>query len=457
MSDQGREVNSSGKKVALLTLGCKINQYDTSVIEHELRQRGNKIVPLDATADVIIINTCTVTARTDSKARQAIHRARGLHPTAILIVTGCYAQVQAEAIARIPGVDYIFGNADKAQIAASIEHATKQVEPCVIVNDVDRVSSLEVCPPLCYSGHTRAFIKIQDGCNGSCTYCIIPKARGRSRSMPSAKVLEHIEGLARQGFKEVVLCGVHLGHYGRDISCSENLFHLLCNIEKKALIPRVRISSIEPNELTDDLLELFAHAAHLCPHFHISVQSGDAGILAAMGRGYRPRDIEALIDRIVRRIPDVAIGIDVIVGFPGEDERAFENTMALVSSLPIAYCHVFPYSNRPGTQASRLSGQLDPETIQNRASLLRRLGKEKRCSFYRGFLGKSLPVLVERRSVDASAKLHGLSRNYIPVRLDGSKDLMNKEVVAHIVDVMGTEVYGRTVESSHDETICLVA
>jgi len=309
------------RKVAMATLGCKINQYDSSAIAEELKQRGDQIVPFSQEAEVFIINTCTVTGRTDYKGRQLIRKAHSLNPDAVLIVTGCYAQTQAGEIAKIPGVDYIFGNAEKDRIASSIDAMEKCLVPRIAVSGQEHAQSFTQAAPLCsYSGHTRAFLKIQDGCNESCAYCIIPRARGRSRSLPVARVLEQIRWLSSNGFKEVVLSGVHLGHYGRDLSPRTALFDLLYTIETQDLIPRVRISSIEPHELHHELLELFAEAHHLCAHFHLPMQSGDARILRAMHRTYGPEDFQALVYRIEKSIPHAEIGIDVIVGFPGEGE-----------------------------------------------------------------------------------------------------------------------------------------
>lgn len=433
--------------MALVTLGCKINQYDTSVIERDVRCRGHTVVPLGTEAEIFIVNTCTVTARTDSKARQMIHKVRGLNSEAVVVVTGCYAQVRPEEIAGLGGVDYIFGNAEKRFIADALEGARRQAEPRIVVGcpDEDPLATFGGRGAACYSGHTRAFIKIQDGCNESCAYCVIPRARGKSRSLDAERVFEHISCLAESGFKEVVLCGVHVGHYGRDLPSQDGLYGLLERIEQGGLIQRVRISSIEPNELSEDLIDLFAGAKHLCPHFHISMQSGDAEVLAAMRRPYRPGDIESLIRCIASRIPDAAVGVDVIVGFPGETERAFDTTMNLIASLPIAYCHVFPYSNRPGTPASRLAAQIDPETIKARALELRRLGMSKRAAFYRRFLDRLLPVLVERHEREASGSccLRGLSRNYIPVMFEGNPLLENREVLVRVVEVSDTIVRGR--------------
>jgi len=429
-------------KVALATLGCKINQYDSAVIAEEIQRKGFKVVPFGPDAEVFIINTCTVTGRTDYKGRQLIRKARGLNPSAVLIVTGCYAQVQAQEIAKIPGVDYILGNAEKGMITSVLADARKRPQPEISVSADQGETQLRAACPCAHSGHTRAFLKIQDGCNESCAYCIVPRARGRSRSLPPADILEQIAWLATEGFKEVVLCGVHLGHYGNDLSPQTSLLALLENIERKGDIPRVRVSSIEPNELQDELLRLFAEARTLCPHFHLPLQSGDPRILKAMHRTYGPEDFSSLVLRTQSLIPDAAIGIDVIVGFPGEGSAEFEHTRQLVASLPVTYLHVFPYSNRPGTAASILPGQVAPEAIDERSETLRALGKEKRAHFYRRFLGSLLPVLVESSRDPITTLLKGFSRNYIPIILTGEDGLQNREVAVKVTHVEGLRVVG---------------
>ena len=429
--------------VAFITLGCKINQYDSNSMAAELKAAGHNIVKEKEAADVIIINTCTVTGRTNYKGRQQVRRIALEHPDAVLIVTGCYAQVQAGEIADIAGVDYIIGNPDKFQIASLVSASAKQSLPEIIVSDVSREESLDGGPLEAHSGTTRAFLKIQDGCNHSCAYCIIPRARGRSRSLEPAVIKEKIYRLASDNFKEVVLCGIHLGVYGHDLSPSTSLLALLRELEEKSPLPRVRISSIEPNEVNDQMLDLFAGAKHLCPHFHLPLQSGDDTILKKMNRSYEGSFFSALVDKIKGMIPQAAIGVDVISGFPGEDDQAFRNTMALLEKMPVSYFHVFPYSTRPGTAAAGFPDQVSPELVHKRAALLRKLGQEKRLAFYRQFLSKRVEILVETTRDPETGMLKGISRNYIQALFNGPDDVQNRCIPLWISKIQGRHVIGK--------------
>lgn len=431
-----------GRRVMLETLGCKINQYDSNAVISSLRREGHEIVRDPSAADVIVINTCTVTGRTDYKGRQIVRKAIHQNPAAVIIVTGCYAEVQPEPIAAIPGVDYVLGNLEKQDLAGWVSTADKQPAPIVRTGGICRARSLGVESPDVHSGTTRAFLKVQDGCDQCCSYCIIPRARGRSRSLPPALVEEKVEFLANRGFLEVVLCGIHLGFYGKDLDPGESLLRLLEGLERGSGIPRIRISSIEPNELNDGLVDLFAESRRLCPHFHLPLQSGDPGILKAMNRPYGPGDFASLVARIRGRMPDAAVGVDVIAGFPGEGDKAFINTMELLEALPVDYFHVFPYSPRQGTAAARLPKPVPPEQIRTRAGALRRLGMKKRAGFYRRTLGRELEVLVETRRDRKSGMLRGVSRNYVPVLFEGPDSLQGRLVQVRIQAVKGREVTG---------------
>lgn len=430
------------RTVALTTLGCKINQYDTNALVAGLRREGHVVVEDAAEAEVVVVNTCTVTARTDYKGRQLVRRVIQENPRAIVVVTGCYAEVQAEALARIPGVDYVHGNAEKIGLAARVAGMEKQATPQILAGNVGEERALEEGAREVHSGTTRAFLKIQDGCDQACTYCIIPRARGPSRSLPLDRVLEKSRALAREGFQEVVLSGIHLGRYGQDLSSRTHLGALLQRLEAEGEVPRVRISSIEPNELTDGILSLFSGARHLCPHFHLPLQSGDASILRAMGRPYGPEAFAARVHRIREQTPDAAIGVDVIAGFPGEGSDAFRRTVDLLEALPVSYLHVFPYSPRPGTPAARFTGRVPPEAIRRRAGTLRDLGLRKRLAFYGGSVGAGVEVLVETRRDPHTGMLRGMTRNYLPVHLEGPDTLQGKRVPAHIRALRGRRLFG---------------
>jgi threonylcarbamoyladenosine tRNA methylthiotransferase MtaB len=439
------------RKVAFVTLGCKINQYDTNAMASSLEQAGHCIVERPSEADVAVINTCTVTGRTDYKGRQLIRKAIHQNPSAVIIATGCYAQVQAERIAGIPGVDYVLGNMEKPNIASWVSHGEKQGVPRVQTGGISEVRSLGRESLDVHSGTTRAFLKIQDGCNHRCSYCIIPRARGRSRSLPLSHVKEKVELLVEKGFQEVVLCGIHLGVYGQDLEPAASLLDLLGDLEEETEIPRIRISSIEPNELTDELLDLFSNSRRLCPHFHLPLQSGDPDVLKAMNRPYGPDDFTSLVNRIREAMPDAAIGVDVIAGFPGEEDAAFQNTLRLLENLPVTYFHVFPFSPRPGTAAARLPDRVLPDQIQSRAKALRKVGMRKRIGFYKRFLHWEQEVLVETKRDSKTGMLKGVSRSYIPVLFEGPDSLQRMLVQVRIHALRGRQVLGVLSEGAENE------
>jgi len=435
--------NQDKRKVTFVTLGCKINQYDSNSIITRLKDLDYVIVKNRSEADVVVINTCTVTGKTNYKGRQQIRKTVQENPEAVLIVTGCYAQVQAEQIANIPGVDYIVGNTEKSNIAQLISACSKQTTPEICIGNIFDEKMLDPGPLKTHSGTTRAFLKIQDGCNHACSYCIIPQARGRSRSLLSTHIQKKVVEFEKNGFLEVVLCGIHLGMYGHDLAPSSSLLELLARLEKESELPRIRISSIEPNELTDELLSVFTGAQRLCPHFHLPLQSGDAGILKAMNRSYGPEDFINLVKKIHNHIPDAAIGVDLISGFPGEDDLAFQNTMALLEDLPISYFHVFPFSSRPGTAASSFPNHVQPEIIHKRAGLLRKLEQKKRMAFYQRFLDKELEVLIETKRDRETGMLKGITRNYIPVLFEGADHFQGSCQQVKICNIQGKRILGK--------------
>jgi threonylcarbamoyladenosine tRNA methylthiotransferase MtaB len=442
----GEHIDHPHRNVMLVTLGCKINQYDTNSMVSHLRGEGHGVVNKPADADVIVVNTCTVTGRTDYKGRQLVRKAIHQNRSAVIIVTGCYAEVQAEKIAEIPGVDYVLGNTEKQEIAEWVSRGEKRETPLIRAGMISEARSLGSEATDVHSGTTRAFLKIQDGCNHACSYCIIPRARGRSRSLPLSRVKQKIDLLAEEGFLEVVLSGIHLGVYGQDLDPSVSLLDLLRDLEGETSIPRIRISSIEPNELTDGLLDLFAASRRLCPHFHLPLQSGDPDVLEAMNRPYGPEDFASLVHRIRERMPEAAIGVDVIAGFPGEGERAFSNTLELLEGLPVTYLHVFPYSPRPGTPAASFPDPVQPEQIRKRAGVLRKMGTKKRLDFYSRTLHKEREVLVETKRDRKTGLLKGVSRNYVPVLFEGPDSLQARLVRVRIRAVEGRDVFGVLVD-----------
>ena len=437
--------------VAFVTVGCKLNQFETEQMRELAQAGGYGTCPAEESADVYVINTCTVTSKSDYRSRQAVRRAVRSNPDALVIVTGCYAQVAPDDLARIEGVDVVLGNAEKDEILDFIDAGrarpggkwTADAAPEVKVTPTAALGALKTGTRLKGFGrYTRAFVKIQDGCDNRCTYCAVPGARGRSRSKLPGEICSEIEVLAKEGFREVVLTGVHLGSYGKDLARSGgpceprgaaasispsrsaggsgsagpagkvSLAGLLKETAGVPGIERIRLSSVEPTDFTDQLIETMADPAiKIAPHVHVPLQSGDDGILKRMARPYDRARYATLIETIAGRLPRCGIGADVMVGFPGEDDRAFRNTCDLIEALPITYLHVFSYSPRPGTPAAVMDGQVKPEVKKERSRILRKLGREKSTHFRRSLLGHRLRVLVlETRARGGQI---GLSGNYV--------------------------------------------
>ncbi len=430
------------KKIAITTLGCKVNQYDSATMEEALQTKGYQIVDFRTQADFYIINTCTVTKKTDYQSRQLIRRAQRKNLHAKIIVTGCYAQVAPQTIAQIPGISLILGNVQKQKIADFITNNEGGESPNIIVSDINLQNCFDDPPLHSFPHHTRAFLKIQDGCEAFCSYCIVPYVRGKYRSLDPEETLKRLLTLANAGFKEVVLSGIHLGAYGIDLNPPFTLLKLLQMIERKKPVPRIRISSLEPMDITDKMVDSLSTSKIICPHLHLPLQSGDDDILKRMNRPYQSIDFRKLVNNLTSKIPHLCLGVDVIAGFPGETDRHFLNTYNLLEELPISYFHVFPYSKRGKTLAASFPDQVPGKTISNRSELLRKLGKTKREQFYSSYLGKKLNVLIEEKRDRQSGLLKGRSRNYIPVLLEGPETLKNKEMEVGIIKVEGERVWG---------------
>lgn len=441
-------------RVALATLGCKVNQYESAALMEALEHIGFQAVPFTAEADCYIVNTCTVTSRTDYQSRQLIRRAIRRNPQALIVVTGCYAQTNTAELSGIPGVTLIAGNREKTSLPQVIAdlwkqksgHITESLPPWIYRSPYPANEPLQVPPLQRFPGHTRAFLKIQDGCNAFCSYCIVPYARGNSRSLTPDMVLERLRALVASGYREVVLTGIHLGMYGQDFTPLGNLLDLLRQIEDLRIIERLRLSSIEPQEISGDLLRFFAEADFICPHLHIPLQSGDDEILSLMNRQYNRTFFRSIVERITASRPDTAVGLDVMVGFPGESENAFEQTCHLIEELPVAYLHVFPFSKRPGTPASTMKGQIKEEDKKKRAQHLRQLGEEKRQIFMTSFIGRPLRVLIEGRKEKQPGFLSGFSQNYLPVVvLNGHSAMINTVATVIPSELVGGMLYGEAI------------
>jgi threonylcarbamoyladenosine tRNA methylthiotransferase MtaB len=423
------------KRYRTITLGCKVNQCESAAIGHLLEQTGYSKADRQESADIVVINTCTVTSKAGMQSRQAIRKAVRAHPCARIVVTGCHAQTDAEQIQAIEGVDLVLANADKmriAEIMPSSATALPIAYKAATLNSCDFTSLASVAR----EERTRAFLKIQDGCNTRCTYCIVPDARGRSRSMPMAEAVAHMHSLAGERFREVVLTGIHLGVYGADLEPATSLIELLRKVTSPPIVERIRLSSIEATEVSEDLLQLFSeHRESLCPHFHIPLQSGDNTILRRMARPYTREHYSQIINRIRHLFPHAAIGADVMAGFPGESDAAFAQTRDLIAALPITYLHVFPFSPRKGTPAAGFKHKVPESIAKERCRELRQLGKAKHDAFLQAMIGCTLKVLIETSKDKASGYSKGLSGNYLPVAVNDQRCTENTFIDVHIAHV----------------------
>lgn len=409
--------------VAIETLGCKVNQYETSFFLEVLKQAGYICVPFRERADIYIVHSCAVTAKAGFQTRQLLRRAHRTNPDAIVVAAGCYAQLEGDRIAREQLATHILGNPGKFDLVEWLKQPGSFEAPCCATDGrIRSCSEFELLPvSRMHTGRTRAMLKIQDGCDSFCSYCVVPHVRGKSRSLPSERVLEQMEDLVEAGYKEIVLTGIHLGQWGKDLGRGETLSGLIQEMASRSHPPRMRLSSLEPVEIDSGLIELAASSDWICRHFHIPLQSGDPEILNRMGRPYTPTQYADLISRILTAMPEAAIGADVLTGFPGETEEQFENTVAFIRDLPLAYLHVFPFSPRPGTPASKFAGQVQGNELKRRAHILQDLGKEKRKVFRERFLGQEMEVLVE--SENRPGLWEGLSGNYINVFVPAGEEV----------------------------------
>jgi threonylcarbamoyladenosine tRNA methylthiotransferase MtaB len=416
------------QRIAITTLGCKTNQFESAAMTESLSRDGFQVVPFEEEADIYVINTCTVTARTDAESRRLIRRARKGRPGAKIVVTGCYAQLAFEQLRDMPGVSLVLGNSEKKGIAEQLREIGDV--PRVLVSDISLEREAEGIALESFDEHTRAFLQVQNGCDAFCSYCIVPYARGRSRSVPKAVALDGIRAFSGKGFREVVLTGIHLGGYGLDLTPPSSLTDLLAAVENERLVPRLRLGSVEPTEISTPLVGMLSASDIICPHLHVPLQSGHDQVLVRMNRRYTTARFREVMDELVDASSDICLGLDVIAGFPGETEIEFEETYRFIESLPIAYLHVFPFSSRPGTRAASMPGHLPGGVVRRRAELLRRLSERKKDAYYRRFIGSELQVLVQESAGDGMVK--GLSRNFISVIFPGNETLINSEIAVRI-------------------------
>jgi len=406
------------KKVAFCTFGCRLNQYDTESIRTLMEEEGGwQTVSFRERADVYVVNTCSVTSRADATARKAIRRLNNGHPDARIVVTGCYAQRAPEDIAALPGVNLILGAANRGDIVKQVELAEPGRTRMAVAPIEDATKFLDV-PITEMMEHSRAFVKIQEGCNESCTFCIIPQTRGRSRSRTLKSVVSQARQLVDNGYVEIVLTGVHAGEYGMDLTNGKALLGELKNrlLEIQDL-QRLRLSSIEPSTISDEIIGIVSREHRVARHFHIPFQSGSNDVLSKMRRRYQSEDFVALVDRISRAIPDCGIGTDVICGFPGESDAQFQETFECLDKLPITYIHPFSYSVRPGSAAELWGDPVDGDTKKRRVRALKRLSGEKNLAFREKHVGRELEVLLETSRRGSTNHVSGWTDNYLRVDL----------------------------------------
>ena len=429
------------KKVAFYTLGCKVNQYETEAMLEMFKKDGYTQVDSEDFADVYVINTCTVTHMSDRKSRQYIRRMKKKNPDAIIAVVGCYSQVSPEEILEIEEVNLVMGTNERRQIVEEIKKldASKKAST---VDDIMKVRAFEEIEINQTNGRTRAFMKIQDGCDRFCTYCIIPYARGgRVRSRDLESIINEANKLANNGYKEIVLTGIHVASYGKDVKDADtNLLTVIKAIDKIEGVERIRLSSVEPLLMTDEFIDTVAKMPKVCPHFHLSLQSGCDETLKRMNRRYTTKEYKDIVDKLRQKMPNVAITTDVIVGFPGETNNEFSQTYEFLRDIELSQMHVFKYSPRKGTPAADMENQIDTQLQQMISDKLIALNKQNLTNFAKKFEGQEFNVLFEQNI--GENKYEGLTPNYIRVIVESEEDIQGKILKTKINDVKDEYVEG---------------
>ena len=406
------------KKAAYFTLGCKLNFAETSALGKQLAEQGIRKIQPGEIADICIVNTCSVTELADKKCRQAIRKISRQHPGAFVVVVGCYAQLKPDEVSRIEGVDLVLGTGEKADIMSHLTH--REEDSKIVVSPVKDIR--EFVSSCSNEDRTRHFLKVQDGCDYYCSYCTIPFARGRSRNGKIAELVKMAEEVGSEGGKEIVLTGINIGDFGK--STGETFFELLQALDRVESIERFRISSIEPNLLSDEIIEFIVHSQRFAPHFHIPLQSGSDEVLQLMRRKYDSRLFVSKIKKIKELLPDAFIGVDVIVGVRGETEACFEATEQLIESLPVSQLHVFTYSERQGTQALNIDYTVHPKIKQERSRRLLELSERKLKAFYQSQTGTTHQVLFEH--TPRGRQMHGFTENYLKVEAGYDNSWINQ-------------------------------
>lgn len=415
-----------GKKVALHNLGCKVNAYETEAMQEMLERAGYTIVPFKEGADVYVLNTCTVTNIADRKSRQMLHRARKMNPEAIVVAAGCYVQAQAEHGEIDECIDIVIGNNKKKDLIPLLEQYFQKREKENAVIDINHTKEYEELHLSKTGEHTRAYIKVQDGCNQFCTYCIIPYARGRVRSRSLESVLEEVRNLAAHGYREVVLTGIHLSSYGIDLKDTD-LLRLILAVHEIEGIERIRLGSLEPRIVTEEFARTIAALPKMCPHFHLSLQSGCNATLRRMNRRYSAEEYFEKCELLRKYFDNPALTTDVIVGFPGETEEEFEESRAFVDKVNFYETHIFKYSRREGTKAAVMKDQIPEQEKAKRSAVMIEMGQKKQADFEKSFAGKQVEVLVEEKvQMEGTEYWIGHTKEYMKVALQSENNLENQ-------------------------------
>lgn len=419
------------KTISIFTLGCKVNQYETEAVSSLFEQSGYDIVPFEQNSDVYIINTCTVTNLSDRKSRQAIRKAKKNNPNSIVVVMGCYAQTSSADVLKIPEVNLVIGTKDRNKI---IEYISRIEAGECRINAVDNIMSarnFEELKVSSYKERTRAYLKIQEGCSQFCSYCIIPYARGPIRSRQPEDIIQEVKDLARNGFLEIVLTGIHIASYGRDLKTT-NLLDIIQRLNMIDGIKRIRLGSIEPTTITEEFVSAAAKMPKLCPHYHLSLQSGCDNTLKAMNRKYTTNEYMNSVKLLKNNILDVAITTDIMVGFPGETEDDFKTSLSFAQEVGFSKIHVFKYSPRKGTPAAQFDNQVSPEEKEKRSQLMLSLSDNLERQYFQNFIGREMEVLYEQELHGKEGYIEGLTKNYIRVISKGSIELKGSQKITRL-------------------------
>lgn len=434
------------EKVYISTLGCKVNQFESAAFKTGFEEAGFAVISKHEIADIVVINTCAVTGTAGAQSRQAIRKALRKSPNARILITGCYAELAAEELKKqedLKSREYaIIGNSNKDQLVPiALTGASLSSED--YLGNIQNAADICRLPVKRFGQRSRAYLRVQDGCESFCSYCIVPFTRGPSRSLPADEVVEQAKIFADEGHKEIVVTGIHLGYYGKEFHPRQTVVTLLDKLTQATPSIHYRISSLEPLEITEDLLSLMQQRSNIQPHFHIPLQAGDDEILQKMNRRYTTAQFRQVLDNCHSQLPDLAVGIDVLAGFPGEEEHHFKNALSFLEDLSFSYLHVFPYSIRPGTQAATFKNQISKKIKDERVSALRELSERKRNIFYNRHLGQTRTVLVEGQR-DSKGRLKGFTDNYIAVRFNGPDALLNNFIKVDLRSFEENYVIGET-------------